>query len=249
MSDIVALQHTLYNSRNPTRRWLHTSRRDTVLSLIEQAPLQSFRRAMEVGPGSGVYLPALCERFEAVTATDVEQAHIDALGGVAARHANLTLVRGDLTLLAFGEGFDLVLCSEVLEHVPDPARFIAALARAVRPGGILVLSTPQPWSTVELISRLALSRPMIGLTRRIYREPVLPTGHISVTDRGSVLRMLRSSGFSICASSYFGLYLPGVAEVGGTRAVGWLRRLEALVQRFGPEQLLWTQLHLARREK
>src|SRR4051794_29115688 len=70
MSDIVALQQTLYHSRNPTRRWLHTSRRDAVLSAIKQAPLDRFRRAMEVGPGSGIYLPALCERFEAVVAMD-----------------------------------------------------------------------------------------------------------------------------------------------------------------------------------
>lgn len=37
--------------------------------------------------------------------------------------------------------FDLVTCLEVLEHVPDPAGMVADLARLVRPGGDLVLST------------------------------------------------------------------------------------------------------------
>ncbi len=37
--------------------------------------------------------------------------------------------------------FDLVTCLEVLEHVPDPANMVADLARLVRPGGHLVLST------------------------------------------------------------------------------------------------------------
>jgi 2-polyprenyl-6-hydroxyphenyl methylase / 3-demethylubiquinone-9 3-methyltransferase len=37
--------------------------------------------------------------------------------------------------------FDLVTCMELLEHVPDPASMVAACARLVRPGGIVVCST------------------------------------------------------------------------------------------------------------
>lgn len=37
--------------------------------------------------------------------------------------------------------FDVVLALEVIEHVPDAAHFLTQLARATRPGGILVLST------------------------------------------------------------------------------------------------------------
>jgi 2-polyprenyl-6-hydroxyphenyl methylase/3-demethylubiquinone-9 3-methyltransferase len=37
--------------------------------------------------------------------------------------------------------FDLVTCMEMLEHVPDPAATLGALARLVRPGGEVVVST------------------------------------------------------------------------------------------------------------
>jgi len=40
--------------------------------------------------------------------------------------------------------FDYVLCTEVLEHVPDPAHFLADLSRVLRTGGTLVLTVP--WS-------------------------------------------------------------------------------------------------------
>lgn len=40
-----------------------------------------------------------------------------------------------------GRQFDLVTCLEVVEHVTDPAEFLATVAALVRPGGVLVLST------------------------------------------------------------------------------------------------------------
>lgn len=41
-----------------------------------------------------------------------------------------------------GAQFDGVYCSEVIEHVPDQDRFLAAVAAATRPGGVLYLTTP-----------------------------------------------------------------------------------------------------------
>jgi len=41
--------------------------------------------------------------------------------------------------------FDTVLCNEVLEHVPEPARLMAEVARVLKPGGVLLLTTPQTW--------------------------------------------------------------------------------------------------------
>lgn len=41
--------------------------------------------------------------------------------------------------------FDAVLCSQVLEHVFAPAEFLAELHRVLRPGGVLLLTTPFAW--------------------------------------------------------------------------------------------------------
>lgn len=59
-------------------------------------------------------------------------------------------VWGDALALPFrASAFDTVLCNEVLEHVPEPARLFAEAARVLRGGGVLILSTPQVWGLHE----------------------------------------------------------------------------------------------------
>lgn len=43
-----------------------------------------------------------------------------------------------------GEGYDLVLCTEMLEHTPRPWEIIDAARKALRPGGVLVLTAAAP---------------------------------------------------------------------------------------------------------
>ena len=60
---------------------------------------------------------------------------------------------GDLADLPFeDDSFDLVLCLEVLEHIPDPAPALAELARVSR--GDIVLSVPsEPWFRLGSLAR------------------------------------------------------------------------------------------------
>ncbi|MFN8094477.1 MAG: class I SAM-dependent methyltransferase [Vicinamibacteria bacterium] len=44
---------------------------------------------------------------------------------------------------------DAVLCTQVLEHVPDPPAVILEAARVLRPGGRLILTAPQAWCLHE----------------------------------------------------------------------------------------------------
>jgi SAM-dependent methyltransferase len=47
------------------------------------------------------------------------------------------------------ETFDTVLCTEVLEHLSDPAVCLREMSRVLRPGGHLILTTPQMWHLHE----------------------------------------------------------------------------------------------------
>lgn len=65
-------------------------------------------------------------------------------------HSTVVDVWGDALALPFAAAsIDTVLCNEVLEHVPEPARLFAEAARVLRPGGTLLLTTPQVWGLHE----------------------------------------------------------------------------------------------------
>lgn len=98
---------------------------------------------LDAGCGEGETLARLGPSLGAsVTAIDVEQSCVDR---VRARLPEVEARRGSVTALPFdAAAFDLVLCLEVLEHVPDPGRAIRELARVCR--GDLVVSVPyEPW--------------------------------------------------------------------------------------------------------
>lgn len=111
------------------------------------------KKALDVGCGAGLLAEPLARLGARVTGIDASQELID----VARAHARMGLleieyVSGELSSLE-GE-FDLITCMEVIEHVLDPAAFIALLASRLSKDGLLILSTPNAtaWSKLLMIT-------------------------------------------------------------------------------------------------
>jgi SAM-dependent methyltransferase len=97
------------------------------------------RRFLDVGCNIGCAVEAA--RWNGFTATGLELD--DAAVAIARdRFPRNEFVIGTLDVLPAGRAFDLVYCSEVIEHVPDAGHFVRQLAAFVAPGGVLLLTTP-----------------------------------------------------------------------------------------------------------
>jgi 2-polyprenyl-6-hydroxyphenyl methylase / 3-demethylubiquinone-9 3-methyltransferase len=100
-------------------------------------------RLLDVGCGGGLISEPLARLAGSVTGLDPAAENIEA----ARRHAEgqglaIDYRVGQVEDLAEqGLTYDAVICLEVVEHVPDVGAFLAACARLVRPGGLLLLST------------------------------------------------------------------------------------------------------------
>ena len=110
------------------------------------------KRVLDMGCGAGLLCEPLARLGGVVSGLDAAAENIAAASAHAAQSGlEIDYRTGGVEALA-GETFDLVTSLEVIEHVTDPAVFVAGLAAAVAPGGLLVLSTPnRTW-----LSRLAL---------------------------------------------------------------------------------------------
>jgi 2-polyprenyl-6-hydroxyphenyl methylase/3-demethylubiquinone-9 3-methyltransferase len=100
------------------------------------------KRALDVGCGAGLLCEPLARLGAAVSGIDAAAENIAVARAHAVRSAMTIDYRvGGIEGLS-GETFDLVTSLEVIEHVADPAAFVAGLAAALAQDGLLIVSTP-----------------------------------------------------------------------------------------------------------
>jgi 2-polyprenyl-6-hydroxyphenyl methylase/3-demethylubiquinone-9 3-methyltransferase len=108
-------------------------------------------RLLDIGCGGGLLSEPMARLGAAVVGVDAAARNIP----VARLHAEQSELAIDYrhgtaeALAEAGERFDVVLTMEVVEHVPDPAGYLAACRTLLRPGGLMVCSTinrnPKSW--------------------------------------------------------------------------------------------------------
>ena len=243
--ELVDLQETLYTSKNPTRRWLHNTRRDWINSAIEEYSQGKVSASLEVGPGAGGYLPTLAKVSENLVAADIEKAYLDNAQNLQSQYSNLALAIDDITATQLdSEKFDLILCTEVVEHIKDSLNALKGLHKILKPEGHVILSTPQRYSPLEQTAKIAFLPGIVQLVRWIYNEPIIEMGHINLLTEGQLLKQIEQTGFSIVKRYKCGLYIPLLAEFTGQLGLSIEKHLEEVFRNGFMSWLLWTQCYV-----
>lgn len=139
---------------------------------------------LDIGCGEGRHSWELCKRHKChVYGVDIDEASLKKahyafylLENQREIKGNWTLVRADITSLPFKSStFDKIVCSEVLEHVPDDIAAIRELARVLKDKGVVAVSVPSylPEAICWRIDRSYYDHP--GGHVRIYKQSELVT--------------------------------------------------------------------------
>ena len=136
-------------------------------------------RLLEVGAGGGGFVRIALQRGWEVHATETSPSAIERLRSLGAG----AVFEGDLPALALPSStYDLVVALEVVEHVHAPSSHLAETFRLLKPGGMLLLTTPN----------------FDGLSRRWWglRWRVIGAEHVGYFTGSTLTRTLKACGYS-----------------------------------------------------
>ncbi|MBI4590969.1 MAG: class I SAM-dependent methyltransferase [Candidatus Rokubacteria bacterium] len=118
--------------------WWFLGRRAVLLSVLRAALPRGRLRVVEIGCGSGTFLPAAAE-FGDVVGVEATTEFLE-----VARRRGFTVLRGSLPdqLPLEADSCDAALLFDVLEHLGDDRAALRAVRRILKPGGLLVCTVP-----------------------------------------------------------------------------------------------------------
>ncbi len=198
---------------DPTRSWVsptgnhywYRKRREVGHLLAANVSLGAGATVVDLGAGSGEDIPLLASLYPdaEIVALDAAEHHLEALARRYAQTANVRAERADITqpLPLADASVDLVYCSEVVEHIPDPGALFAEVRRVLKPNGYLLMTTKNEPNVLQksfwLKRRLAPAAGGEASAQAGGAQEVEIHGHITLFKIKEWEQLLAENGFEL----------------------------------------------------
>jgi 2-polyprenyl-3-methyl-5-hydroxy-6-metoxy-1,4-benzoquinol methylase len=108
-----------------------------------------------------------------------------------------TIVADASSIGSRDNSFDVVLCLEMLEHLYSPMSVLREFHRVLRPGGDLVITTPNAWSWSNVLRNWMVGSLVSRSQASVYRRYLGDADHKQFYDPLSLLNLLDHAGFKV----------------------------------------------------
>lgn len=158
-------------------------------------------RWLDLGCGPGGVSFSVADKVDEVVAIDPDSETIR-IAKTLFQKPNIQFRQADFFEAGLKDSsFDGVLFLEVIEHVPEPYRFLREIRRVLKPGGKLILSTPNVLSYRAIIRNLRYFTPKwrarsLAKVWDAQMDVRTQEGHLYAWDYGTLARLLRVTGFT-----------------------------------------------------
>lgn len=156
--------------------WWFVGRRKLFAKELKRIGIQADARVLDIGTSTGTNLRMLQELgFRDVTGLDMSEEAIR----FCAQKGLGSVQRGDVCSMPFeADSFDLLLATDIIEHVEDDERALAEIARVLRPGGNVLVTVPafeSLWGLQDRVSQHKRRYRLAQLRTTIERAGLNPT--------------------------------------------------------------------------
>lgn len=183
------------------------------LELVRAKDLSKIN-VLDVGCGVGTLAFYLAKKGYAVDAFDISSSAIaickefKAFSGMR----NIRFYNQDVSNLKTDKRYDIVLCTEVIEHIPDDKHFLQSVSKLMKRNGLLVLSTPSVHAPLYRLGFLKKFDTEVGHLRRYQMETLIKlieTSGFTVLHTRRVESIFRNSFFTFQPLGFFLKFVKG----------------------------------------
>lgn len=191
-------------------RYAYRSRFDRTIELV-RAAADPPATVLDVGAGQGTTTLSLAELGYEVTWNDFRA---DLEGYVREKHTDgqVRYVPGNVFEADPGMRYDVVVATEVIEHVAHPDDFLRRLAGLLKPGGSIVLTTPNGQNFRNCLPRFSDQSDLLAFEAGQFKPD--SDGHVFLLHEDELRVMARQAGLTIRSFAFFQTHLAyGVAPL------------------------------------
>lgn len=149
-----------------------------------------------------------------------------------------------------GRQFDVVISSEVIEHIPEPQRLIRSVYRVLKPGGLFIVTTPRKGGGLPARLGSALNRLRGAAQEPAYRRTTgAGCDHVSVKSAREWRALFREEGLRVLSTKGTGGLFFGGPSLDRHRVVFALSVIADAVLEALPWSSWWSELLIFELEK
>ena len=180
-SDPYALEQNINNE-------FHTRKKELTINLLREAvsPMQSVPQILDLGCGQGHITEKMRQAIDCAEFSGLDYS-ISAINYAHEKYPGIDFAVGDANDSPYAkEFFDVVVCNNLWEHVPDPVFLLSGIKRILKHGGYLIVSTPSRYRANNLV-RILKGKPV----------DFLSPYHVTEYTVGQVVEQLAYGGFQV----------------------------------------------------
>lgn len=143
-----------YNVEENIEGGFHKRRFFATVEMLKGIKLPENAKLLDVGCGKGYITDLIKKNMDSFEITGLDYS-ISAINFAHKNFNDIEFIVGDAYKIPYvDEYFDVVVCNNLWEHVPDPISLLNGISRVLKPGGYLLISTPSRYRLSNVINIL-----------------------------------------------------------------------------------------------